>query len=306
MLSKDVLASMGPPPASLAGVSEQLDDLGAGRLALMDAAGIDVQVLSAVSWGVQALEPVRSLELSRQLNQRMADTVVAHPGRFAAFAALPMSDPSAAAVELHRCVEELGFVGAMIHGQTNGVFLDDPVNEPILAATEALEVPLYLHPAPPPPAVAAAYFSGLEPAVAGALSTAAWGWHAECGLHVLRMVANGVFERFAGLQLLVGHMGEMLPFSLARADERLSPLLPRTRTVADTLHAHLLVTTSGYTTTAPLQCALAVIGADRILFSVDHPFADSAAATAWLTSAPLSPGDREKIAHGNAERLLRL
>lgn len=306
MLPKDVVASMGAPPASLAAVLDQLDDLGAGRLDTMDAAGIDIQVLSALSWDVQALEPVRSLELSRQLNQRMAETVVAHPGRFAAFAALPMSEPAAAAVELRRCVEDLGFVGAMIHGQTNGVFLDDPGNDPILAIAEALQVPLYLHPAPPPQAVAAAYFSDLEPAVAGALATAAWGWHAECGLHVLRMVANGVFERFPGLQLLVGHMGEMLPFSLARADERLSPLLPRTRAVADTLHTNLLVTTSGYTTTAPLQCALTVFGADRILFSVDHPFADSAAATAWLANTPLSPGDREKIAHGNAERLLRL
>ncbi len=271
----------------------------------MDAAGIDIQVLSALAHIVQELQPEKSVAVSRALNDRMAATVAAQPDRFRAFATLPMSAPDQAVGELRRAVEELGFLGAMIHGQTNGIFLDHPSVQPVLACAERLAVPVYLHPAPPPPAVAQAYFTGLEPDVAAALATAGWGWHAECGMHVLRMIVGGVFERHPALQLIIGHMGEGLPFSLARADDMLSPLLKsHAASVAETAHRNLHITTSAYTTVAPLQCALTVLGADRVLFSVDHPFADSAQATAFLRDAPISPADRAKLAHGNAERLL--
>jgi uncharacterized protein len=307
LLPKDVAAAIGLSPATLAGQSDALDDEGDGRLQSMDAAGIDVQVLSALGHAVQELDPDQALAVSRDLNDRMAAAVAAHPGRFRAFATLPMCDPKASAAELSRAVEELGFVGTMIHGQTRGVFLDDPSAEPVLATAERLGIPVYLHPAEPPPAVRAAYFSGLEPAVAATLATAGWGWHAECGLHVLRMVVGGVFERFPGLQLIVGHMGENLPFSLARADERLTPVAKGlSATVGDTVLQHVHVTTCGYTTSPPLLCALMVFGADRMLFSVDYPFSDSAQAAAFLREAPISPADAEKIAHGNAERVLRL
>jgi predicted TIM-barrel fold metal-dependent hydrolase len=143
--------------------------------------------------------------------------------------------------------------------------------------------------------------------VAQSLATAGWGWHAECGLHVLRMVVGGVFERFPALQVIVGHMGENLPFSLARADERLTPAaVGLSATVTETVLQHVHVTTCGYTTVPPLLCALMVFGADRMLFSIDYPFSDSAQAAAFLRDAPLSPADKQKIAHGNAERLLRL
>ncbi len=307
LLPKDVASAIGMDPASLRGTADALDDLGEGRLRVMDAAGIDVQVLSALAHEVQELDPVRSVAVARDLNDRIAAAVAAHPDRFRAFATLPMADPRAADDELRRAVAELGFVGAMIHGQTHGVFLDDPTVAPVLRTAEDLGVPLYLHPAAPPPAVRRAYFSGLDPAVAATLATSAWGWHAECGLHVLRMVVSGVFERLPRLQIIVGHMGEMLPFSLARADERLTPLTPElSMTVAETFHQHVHVTTCGYTTDPPLLCGLMVVGADRILFSVDHPFSDSSQATGFLRGAPLSPGDKEKIAHTNAERLLGL
>ena len=305
---KDVLAAANLELGSRASRrSDELDDLGEGRLRTMDEAGVDVQVLSGVSHVVQQLAPDRSLEVSRMLNDRLADAVRRHPGRFRAFATLPMSAPDEAADELGRSVEELGFLGAMINGQTNGTFLDDPSVRPVLARAEALGVPIYLHPAAPPPAVMDAYFSGFEPAVSAALSGAGWGWHAECALHVLRMVAGGVFERHPALQLIVGHMGEGLPFSLARADEILSPLLvDHDATVAETVHRNLNITTSGYTTAAPLLCALMVLGADRIMFSVDHPFSDSVHATTFLRTAPISPDDRHKIAHANAERMFAL
>lgn len=306
-MPKDVAAAVGiHPAAALLDKSAELDDLGEARLRAMDAAGIDVQVLSAVSYAVQGLEPNRSLALSRDLNDRLAAAVAAHPDRFRAFATLPMSDPELASDELSRAVNDLGCVGAIIFGQTNGVFLDDPSVRPVLANAERLKVPIYLHPAPPPAAVREAYFSDLQPNVASTLSTGGWGWHAECGLHVLRMVVNGVFQRFPGLQLIVGHMGENLPFSLARADDKLSPLTGHPQSVAETVLEHVSVTTCGYTTNPPLACALAVFGSDRILFSVDYPFSENSVATTFLRQAPLGPDDMEKIAHGNAERLLRL
>ena len=306
-MPKDVAATVGiHPAAALLDKSDELDDLGEARLRAMDAVGIDVQVLSAVSYAVQGLDPDRSLAVSRDLNDRMAAAVAAYPDRFRAFATLPMSDPRLASDELTRAVNDLGSVGAMIFGQTKGVFLDHPSVRPVLANAERLNVPIYLHPAPPPPAVREAYFSGLQPDVASTLSTGGWGWHAECGLHVLRMVVNGVFERFPGLQLIVGHMGENLPFSLARADERLSPLTGHRQSVAETVREHVSITTCGYTTTPPLLCALTVFGSDRILFSVDYPFSNGSVATTFLRNAPVSPADMEKIAHENAERLLRL
>lgn len=287
--------------------ADALDDLGAGRLAAMDAAGVDMQVLSALAWIVQDLEPAPAASVSRELNDRMAATVAGHPDRFAAFATLPTSAPELAAAELRRSVEDLGFVGAMIHGQTHGRFLDHPSMAPVLACAEELQVPVYLHPAPPPRAVFDTYYQHLDDDVAAALSTAGWGWHAECGLHVLRMIVAGTFERHPGLQVIVGHMGELLPFGLARADDMLTPVLPSgQRPVLQTAQEHVHITTSAFTTVAPLQCALAVFGADRVMFAVDHPFADSARNAAFLRSMPVSSADREKIGHGNAERLLGL
>ncbi|MGH2940891.1 MAG: amidohydrolase family protein [Solirubrobacterales bacterium] len=208
---------------SLHGAAAKLNDLGEGRLQDMDAGGVDVQVLSAVSHPIQELEPHESERLSREVNDRMAALTVRFPDRFRAFAALPMSDPARAVDELERAVGELGFVGGMVQGQTRGVFLDDPSCDPVLTTVERLGVPLYLHPGWPPAVVYDTYFSGLEPETASMLARGAWGWHAECGLHVLRMTVGGVFERHPQLQLMIGHMGENLPFSLARADEWLTP-----------------------------------------------------------------------------------
>jgi predicted TIM-barrel fold metal-dependent hydrolase len=308
MFPHDVLVAANLDLGSRAGrKGAELDDLGEGRLRTMDAAGVDVQVLSGVSHIVQELPPEQSIEVSRTLNNRMAATIDAYPDRFKAFATLPMSSPESAIVEFRRTVENLGFIGAMIYGQTAGAFLDHEAFQPILECAVHLGVPIYLHPAAPPPAVREAYFYGLKPPVSAALATAGWGWHAECGMHVLRMIVAGVFERFPELQLIVGHMGEGLPFSLARADEMLSPVLSdHDASVAETMHRNVHITTSGYTTVAPLLCALMVLGADRILFSVDHPFSDSEHATKFLYSAPISPDDRHKISHGNAERMFGL
>ena len=306
VLPRDIIEAAGIDIGLRAGTkAAQLDEMGDGRIKVMDDAGIDLQVLSALSYYVQDLEPARSMSINRQINDRMAQTVTNYPDRFRAFAALPMTDPAAAVDELERCVGELGFLGAMIHGQTRGVFLDDSSVRPILAAAERLDVPIYLHPAPPPAVVRETYYSGLSEEVEACLSTSGWGWHSETAMHVLRMVAAGVFEELPDLKLIVGHMGEGLPFHLDRIESMLGPVVTgHSRSVAETLRSNLYLTTSGYNTATPLLCALAAFGVDHIMFSVDHPFASSDQATAFLRSAPVDEVDREKIAHGNVESLL--
>ncbi|MGD0857351.1 MAG: amidohydrolase family protein, partial [Dehalococcoidia bacterium] len=206
----------------MAEIGQKLLDLGDGRLSDMDAAGIDMQVLSLSGFGIYQLDPATGTALARDCNDALAAAVRTHPDRFAGFAFVALQDPEGAAAELERCVTRLGFKGAMVSGTINGRFLDDPSFQPVLAAAEQLDVPIYLHPGPPPPDVFKAYFSGLPAGVGGALATAGWGWHVENGLHSLRLVASGVFDRFPKLQLIIGHMGENIPFSLARAEERLA------------------------------------------------------------------------------------
>jgi predicted TIM-barrel fold metal-dependent hydrolase len=292
-----------------------LIDVGEHRLRVMDAAGIDVQVLSATAPGAQHAPVDQAAALAAALNDRCAQSMAAHPDRFQALAAVPTQVPAVAAVEAKRAITELGFCGVIINGHTGGRFLDAPEFDDLLGTIEELSVPLYLHPTFPPPEVAKVYFDGLEPMVSMALATGAWGWHAETGLHVLRLAATGVFDRHPGLQVVIGHMGENLPFSLMRADAMLtrsdfmsSVTDGTTRSIAAVVLEHVFITICGYTTVPPLLCALSVFGADRILFSTDYPFdpSDPVAHARFLAEAPISPADREKIAHGNAEQLFRL
>jgi predicted TIM-barrel fold metal-dependent hydrolase len=288
-------------------VRGKLLDLGEGRIADMDAAGIDVQVLSLVNNGMDKLEPATTTALVRDANDQLAAAVRKHPGRFAAFAALALQDPKAAATEFERCVCKLGFKGALVHGTTNGVFLDQPQFAPLFEAAEALDVPIYLHPTPPPQPVQEAYYDGLPGNTGFFLSTAAWGWHAELGMHCLRLIVSGLFDRFPKLRIIIGHMGENLPFSIARADSILARGANHLqRRAADYFCENFYLTTSGYFTVPPLLCALQVVGANRILFSVDYPFSPNAEGRDFLDSLPVSPEDLEKIAHRNADRLLKL
>ena len=288
-------------------VREQLLDLGDGRLADMDAAGIDMQVLSLPGGGMDQIGVATAAAIARDTNDRAADAVRAHPDRFAAFATLALQDPDQAALEFERCITQLGFKGALLNGTTNGLFLDHPRFTPIFETAQRLGVPIYVHSAPPPRVVQEAYFSGLPDPYGTLLANAGWGSSAETGLHCLRLIVAGVFDRFPALQIIIGHMGEDLPFSLARADSWLSPVPGRlTRSVADYFGAHFHVTTSGYFTVPPFLCALMVVGADRLMFSVDYPFSPNATGRAFLDGLPIVPADREKIGWNNAARLLKL
>lgn len=282
-------------------ITDLLDDVGEIRLADMDRNEISVQVLSSTP-----PNPATAIQ-ARTWNDRLAEIVASHPDRFGGFASLSTPEPGSCPGELQRGVTELGFRGGIIHGHTNGRFLDHKDYWPLFEAAESLGVPIYLHPTPPPAAVYDAYYGDLDPDLAGVLSTAGWGWHAETGLHALRLIVSGLFDRFPGLQVLLGHMGENLPFSLARADSTLGRVTGHLqRSVSEYFTENFYLTTSAYFTYPPLLCALAVIGADRIIFSVDYPFSGNAPGRAFLDSAPISPADREKITHGNVERLLRI
>src|SRR5882757_9758923 len=306
VLPADLVDQVWPTPMGAEALTAKLADVDEQRLRVMDDAGIDMQVLSVVAPGSQQVPAAHATELSRALNDRCAKAVAAHPDRFNALATLPTQDPAAAIVEAERAITELGFCGVIINGHTYGRFLDAPEFDELLTAIEELDVPIYLHPTYPPQQVAEVYFSGLSGPTGRALATAAWGWHAETGLHVLRLAAAGVFARHPKLQIVVGHMGENLPFSLMRADTMLSRTDPGAPSVADVIREHVHITICGYTTTPPLLCALQVFGADRIMFSSDYPFGDPVEHSEFLAEAPISPADRDKIAHRNAQQLFRL
>jgi len=195
----------------------------------------------------------------------------------------------------------------MINGTTNGLFLDDPSFLPILERAVALDVPIYVHPGLPPAPVWEAYYAGFDPAVNFSLATAGWGWHSEVGIHALRLILSGVFDRFPSLQIIIGHMGEMLPFMLARIQNVLTPIAKQLqRPVPEYFLRNFYITTSGFFTNPPLLLALQIMGADRIIFSVDYPYSTNEQGRAFLDSASISPADQEKISHLNAERLLKL
>lgn len=299
----DTVALIPPynPPDAL------VEDLGDERLRRMDAMGVDVQALSFPSSGIQLIPAAESVALARDLNDHLAAAIQAHPDRFIGFAALPTPDPQAAAGELERAVHTLGFKGAMIGGRTNDRFLDDPQFQPVLEAAEALEVPLYLHPAMPSMSVQNAYYAGFDADVSAAFATFGWGWHLETGVHALRMILAGVFDRYPSLQLILGHWGEMIPFFLARTDDALSTAAKHLqRRVSEYFVEQVYVTPSGMFTLPPFLLTLQIMGADRIMYSVDDPYIATNQARAFLENAPISPADKEKIAHGNAEQALKL
>jgi predicted TIM-barrel fold metal-dependent hydrolase len=288
-------------------IRQKLLDLADSRIAAMDAAGIDVQVLSHASPGAQKLDAATAVGLIREENDRLAELVGRRPDRLAAFAALPTAEPRAAAGELERAVRTLGMKGALINGPTGGRFLDDQLFWPILECAESLEVPVYVHPAPPSPAIVDAYYSGFSPQVNTALATGAWGWHIETGLHVLRLILAGVFDRFPRLQVVIGHMGEALPFMLRRAMGPLGvEVTGLQRPLPEYFRENLHLTTSGFFSVPPFLNALLEVGADRMMFAIDYPFSTNERGRAFLDAMPVGPADKEKIAHGNAERLLRL
>ncbi|HWL03476.1 MAG TPA: amidohydrolase family protein, partial [Xanthobacteraceae bacterium] len=235
---------------------------------------------------------------------RLAEVVARHPDRFAAFAALPTAQPEAAADELERAVG-MGFKGAMLHGLANGEFLDKPKFWPIFARAEALDVPIYLHPSLPHPAVTEAYYQDYAKDFPTVVRPA-WGFTVETGTQAIRLVLSGIFEKHPKLKIILGHLGETLPFLMWRIDQALARPGQKSLSFRDVFCSNFWVTTSGFFSDPALLCTVMEMGADRVLFAVDWPYADNTEAVRWLDDAPLSGADKAKIFSGNTRRLLRM
>lgn len=281
-----------------------LQDFGELRLASMDRIGVEKAVLSLSGPGVQAeADTAVAVRKARECNDFLAERIAENPDRYGGFAHLAMQDPNAAADELERSVKELGFSGVMINGQTNGAYLDDDRFSVFWERAADLEAPVYIHPYNPPD-VPYMYHGHSE------LFGPVWSWTVETGNHALRLVFGGVFDRFPKAKLILGHMGETLPYQLWRFDSRWEISNRGTKRLdlkpSDYFHRNIWCTTAGVCSDEPLRCAIDAMGADRVMFSIDYPFERPEEAGKWIDAAPLNDEERAKICHGNAKALLNL
>jgi len=286
-------------------IDRRLYDLGELRLNEMDAVGIDVQVISHGAPSTQKLPADIAVELTRAVNDRLAKVCAANPKRFAAFAALPTANPAAAADELERAVTTLGFKGAMIHGMSNGEFLDLKKFWTIFERAEKLDVPLYFHPSLPDPRITEVYYQDYVkdfPLVV----RPAWGFTVDTATLAIRLVLSGLFEKYPKLKAVLGHFGETLPFLLWRIDAALKRPGQKPISFRDIFTKNFYVTTSGFFSNPALLCCVMEMGVDHILFAVDWPFVMNPPAVEWMQGVPLSDADKEKILSGNAQRLLKM
>jgi 2,3-dihydroxybenzoate decarboxylase len=299
----DATAPMSVDPVIMADWETRLADFTQWRLPEMDANGVALQVLSLTAPGIQAVtDPVVAVTDAKAANDYLAAVIAKHPDRFNGFAALPLQDPAAAAQELRRCVRELRLSGALVNDHTSGHYLDEPQFLPVWQALEELEVPLYIHPGAPP--VDEWHLLSGYPYLTGPI----WGWGAQAAGHALRLVFGGVFDCHPKARIILGHMGEFLPFQLWRLDSRYKMLRDRKleRLPSEYFGRNILITTSGVCSPAALAGAVMAVGEDAVLFSIDYPFESTEAAVRFLKSAPLSKVAREQIAGLNAARILRI
>ena len=287
-----------------------LQEIGSARIAEMDRGGLDICILSLVGDGIQAISDVsQAIRIARRANDHLAEAIAKNPKRFKGFAALPLQDPQAAAQELTRCIKELGFCGALVNGYSqigtadSVVFYDLPQYRDFWATVQQLDVPFYVHPRSALPH---------QPAYEGHpwLTGSVWGFTAEGAIHALRLMGSGLFDDYPKLKIILGHLGEALPASIWRIDNRVSRTLgakPKAkRPIGHYLKENFYITTSGNFCTQTLTEVIMENGSDRILYSVDYPFEDTAIAAEWFDHAAISEADRLKIGHRNAARLFRI
>jgi predicted TIM-barrel fold metal-dependent hydrolase len=285
-------------------IAERLFDMGELRLREMDEGGIDLQVLSHAAPATQKMEPTTAVAMARQTNDRLARFVERNPERYAGLGVLPTPAPEAAADELERMVAD-GLKGAMVNGLTNGRFLDEKQFWPMFARAEKLDVPIYLHPSFPSPVVSNTYYDDYAkqyPELVGPV----WGFTVETATQAIRLILSGVFEAHPRLKFILGHLGETLPFLLWRIDDLLARPVNGGLAFSEVFRRHFYLTTSGNFSDAAFACSVSEMGIDRVLFSVDWPFASNKAGTAWIERLGLTNDEKAKVLGGNARSLLKL
>ena len=264
-----------------------------------------MHILSLTSTGVQMLDADKGTALATLANDLLAEAIRRHPDRYAGLATVAPQDPARAVKELERAINKLKLNGVIINSHTNDEYLSERKYWPILEAAAALNAPLYLHPRAPRPAMAAAYRTDQ-------LEHAIWGYQAETGLHALRLITSGVFDHFPNLKIMLGHMGEAIPYWLYRIDymhRATSTRMERPKlkqVPSEYFKQNFMITTSGVNWHPVLQFCISVLGADKIMFAIDYPYQDTEGAVEFMNTAPISDGDKEKIYHGNAERIFRI
>ena len=285
-------------------IRQRLEDVGEGRLTLMDESGVDVQVLSVTTPALHNLEPAESVRLAMSTNDLVAASIARHPTRFQGFAVLPMPAPDEAALELRRAVTQCGLRGAMVCGRTRDKNLDHPHFLPVLRTAAELNVPVFIHPQIPQASVRAALYAGFGEPVDTAFAAFGLGWHYEAGIQFVRLILAGVFDRFPNLQIILGHWGEVVLFYIERL-KSLARVAKLERPVEEYFKSNLYVTSSGMWNQMYLQRALEIVGQERILFSTDYPYQyrPGQPGRSFLLATDLSQEAREAFAHGNWERL---
>ncbi|KAK9416840.1 hypothetical protein SUNI508_09312 [Seiridium unicorne] len=302
--AEDVKALYSEQLGNIPGLADKLSDLGLIRLRSMDESNISIQVISHGPGAMQALQ-------CKAANDQLAAAVKAQPDRFAGFAVLPVSDPTESAKELKRCVRELGFVGALIDNRSGNTYYDGTEYEPLWAAAQELDVPIYLHPTwPTEEQLGLIYTGNFAQSATLSLSASGWGWHSDVALHILRLFSAGTFDKFPRLKIIAGHMGEMIPFMLHRIIQ-LSPRWgKRERPFKEVYDTNIWITTSGVWSIDPMATILRNTQIERILYSVDYPFAKNENGLAFMKeleeSGFVTKEQLDQIAYKNAEQLLGL
>ncbi len=289
--------------------NSSISDLGELRIAAMDTQGVDMQVISYGNNSPMDLPAEAAIPLCRLANDELAAAIRQYPTRFAGYAVLPVGDPEAAADELSRTVNELGFKGASLNGNYNGRFFDEPEFFPIFEKAAELGVPVYFHPGFPGETVTDYYYRGenIPRAVSAVFSSYGYGWHVDAGIHMIRMILSGIFNKLPNLKLMTGHWGELVPYYFDRIDE----MIPESVTGLDRLFSeiykdHVYITPSGITSRGPAMLAIGEMGADHVLWSQDFPYVKHSDMKDFLLDLTISEDDKEKIAYKNAEKLLKL
>ncbi len=299
---------LGNPSPRIAEVISRMTDLGEIRLRDMDEAGIAKQILSLTAPGVQVFDAADAVQLARSSNDFMADAIRRRPDRFAGLAAIAPQDPSAAAKELERGVNTLGLKGAIVNSHTRGEYLDDEKFWAIFEAAEALNVPVYLHPNAPSAAL-------IQPFIERGLDGAIFGFAVETGLHILRIIVSGVFDRFPALKIVLGHLGEGLPYWLFRIDfmhnrmvaaNRYASVPKLRRKPSEYIRENIYVTTSGMAWEPPILYAQSVLGVNRVMYAMDYPYQFVPEEVAVTDNLPISDADKKKLYQSNAEEIFSL